>query len=439
MEQPQRREAVFIGMKRDRRKFGTCKPLTEPRSECKRWLLRLYLGEDSNGKRKYFTETFNGTGRKAEERLRDVEQRHLAGEPLKPTPESLDSFGALVNEFLTSRKLSVAESSHAQYRRLVRLYLEKDEIMRLVTSQIEAGDVEKLYLRLEAREEKLSRSTIRLVHILLTMIFKFGVERKKLKGSPMVAVRAPRVEEDDETQKSMDIDQARRFLEACKGSRFETLFRFALHAGTRPGEALALQWSDIDPKTSTVTIRRNIVWRRPNEMEPGQDKWYLKSPKSRRSKRPVTVTPAIIATLGQERRRQLEMRLKAGRLWRDHGFVWTNAIGEPFRTASLHYEMGKILKRAGLPLSFNPHALRHTVISLLIADNADVVSVARQAGHSKTSITTDVYGHAQPGSSAALSAQIEALLDSACNTGATENDADETEALKTSQLHQILR
>ena len=39
------------------------------------------------------------------------------------------------------------------------------------------------------------------------------------------------------------------------------------------------------------------------------------------------------------------------------------------------------------------HALRHTHVSQLIASGLDVVTVSRRIGHSKPSVTLNVYAH----------------------------------------------
>ena len=49
-------------------------------------------------------------------------------------------------------------------------------------------------------------------------------------------------------------------------------------------------------------------------------------------------------------------------------------------------------KRRGLP-HINPHAFRHTVASMLIADGLDMVTVSHQLGHTKVSTTDDYYAH----------------------------------------------
>ena len=40
------------------------------------------------------------------------------------------------------------------------------------------------------------------------------------------------------------------------------------------------------------------------------------------------------------------------------------------------------------------HALRHTSISVQIAEGVDISTVSRRAGHSKTSVTLNIYAHA---------------------------------------------
>ena len=44
----------------------------------------------------------------------------------------------------------------------------------------------------------------------------------------------------------LDAEQARTFLAAAKGDRFEALYVISLTVGLRMGEALGLRWSDID-------------------------------------------------------------------------------------------------------------------------------------------------------------------------------------------------
>ena len=62
--------------------------------------------------------------------------------------------------------------------------------------------------------------------------------------NPAGRVDPPKVRQDEITP--LDAEQARTFLAAAKGDRFEALYVISLTVGLRMGEALGLRWSDID-------------------------------------------------------------------------------------------------------------------------------------------------------------------------------------------------
>ena len=53
------------------------------------------------------------------------------------------------------------------------------------------------------------------------------------------------------------------------------------------------------------------------------------------------------------------------------------------------------------------HALRHNNASTLIRMGVDILTISHRLGHSKSSITLDVYGHRIGGADAAAAAAIE--------------------------------
>ncbi|HKA99526.1 MAG TPA: tyrosine-type recombinase/integrase [Methyloceanibacter sp.] len=56
------------------------------------------------------------------------------------------------------------------------------------------------------------------------------------------------------------------------------------------------------------------------------------------------------------------------------------------------------------------HGLRHTHASLLLAQGVPVLTVSRRLGHSKASMTLDIYGHLMPGADDAATKAIEGVL-----------------------------
>jgi integrase len=78
-------------------------------------------------------------------------------------------------------------------------------------------------------------------------------------------------------------------------------------------------------------------------------------------------------------------------------FVFGTLDGKPRSQRNAQRALTKAADKAKLdseetpPLSW--HDLRHTHISRLIAQGLDVVTVQRQAGHARPSITLDLYAH----------------------------------------------
>lgn len=156
----------------------------------------------------------------------------------------------------------------------------------------------------------------------------------------------------------------------------------------RQGELLGLHWEDVDLNKGVLRVTSAIQFiagRGLVESEP-------KTEKARRS----IALPEIVATaLHQHRVRQLETRLKTGKNWQDHGFVFTTNIGTPISPRNLLRHLHKTLAELGLSrLRF--HDLRHTAATLLLSRGAHAKVVQEMLGHSQISLTLDTYSHVLP-------------------------------------------
>ena len=77
-----------------------------------------------------------------------------------------------------------------------------------------------------------------------------------------------------------------------------------------------------------------------------------------------------------------------GSLWKNTGFVFVQEDGSPMDPSSLTNYCGTFSKKYGLP-HINPHAFRHTMVSLLYYNGVDPITISKRLGHSKVSTTTD--------------------------------------------------
>lgn len=192
----------------------------------------------------------------------------------------------------------------------------------------------------------------------------------------------PRVEAAERT--ALSVAQIRQLEAALAGHDWAALYALAYTLGVREGEALALEWADVDLEAGTLRISRTV--RRIG----GQD--VYEPPKSRRSRRPLPLSPALVAALRATRVRQAEARLRAGSFWQRSALVFTTADGRSLSPTTALRQLQAALEAAGLPrVTF--HDLRHSAASMMAAEGIPAPVVAAILGHAHVSTTLDVYTH----------------------------------------------
>ena len=73
-------------------------------------------------------------------------------------------------------------------------------------------------------------------------------------------------------------------------------------------------------------------------------------------------------------------------------WVFYTETGTPVDGSKVRKVFRRALRRAGLPLHFTPHCLRHTFASLMLQQSESPQYVQRQLGHSSITLTVDLYG-----------------------------------------------
>jgi integrase len=119
-------------------------------------------------------------------------------------------------------------------------------------------------------------------------------------------------------------------------------------------------------------------------------------PKTRSSRRTISLDARMVAVLRAHRRRQLEDRLAWGAAWTDTGYVFTSEDGLAMHPERITVLFGRLVASAGLP-KVRLHDLRHTSASLMLAAGVHPKIVSERLGHSSISITLDLYSHVIPG------------------------------------------
>jgi integrase len=199
----------------------------------------------------------------------------------------------------------------------------------------------------------------------------------------------------------LDPVQARRFLDAVRGDRLEALYSVALAVGLRQGEALGLQWDDIDLDSAALHVR--------HALQRVDGRLQLVEPKTARSRRTVILPATVIDALKAHRSRQVAERLTAGSEWVDHKLVFCSPMGRPLDASNVTHTFQRHLIRAGLPRQ-RFHDLRHACASFLLAQGVSPRVVMEVLGHSQITLTLNTYTHVLPSLSREAAERMNALL-----------------------------
>lgn len=190
---------------------------------------------------------------------------------------------------------------------------------------------------------------------------------------------------------------------------FYPFISLLVRTGMRMGEAIGLQWGDLDFQSHFITVQRTLSHGK------------LTTPKSGKSRR-VDMSSQLTETF-----RALSVERKKETLQHGWGEVppWVFISNEqnPIDQANFHSRVWrKLLAKAGLRY-IRVHDLRHTFASLLIQNGESLAYVKDQMGHHSITITVDTYGHLVPGGNKAAVDRLDDLETATIrNPGATNDE-----------------
>lgn len=196
-----------------------------------------------------------------------------------------------------------------------------------------------------------------------------------IQNNPAQYVETPPLEH--KVPRILSPEQMQRLIEQVRGDPLEALWLLAIYTGMRQGEILGLRWQDISG--STVTVNASLWWR------PGKHgrEPVLTEPKTKRSRRSVTLHPKVVEALREHQKREM-FTSKDGLVFHRQGIAL-----EP---SSVYRALHRHLAAAKLPeITF--HQIRHSAASMLLASGWDVQAVSDLLGHASSYVTLSVYSH----------------------------------------------
>ena len=393
------------------------------------YLICVYLGKDANGKKITESTTFTPTKKTPAAIKKEVEEfasnfekqlkegKILSGEKL--------TLADVVKEWTQDQTFKdLTKSVQESYIDILerRIY---PHISHIKIAKITPLHIQKIYNDMEIDGK--APKTIKRTNTALNSVMRYAYRMGIIQENPCDRVRLPK-NTTDTSLHYFTIEQAQAFLNSLSKeftiqhpevrrsngriipsytetvkihSQFIPYFYLAIYGGFRRGELVALTWQDIDFENRTVSINKAIA-----KTKDGQ---VIKGTKTVAGNREIKLPSDCFKILKQWKLEQMQLSISMGSLWKgqkgknfdmNHIFIQTES-GNRMDVDTPTHKFKKIIalynstcekEEEKLP-DIHLHDLRHTSATLLLANHVDIETVSHRLGHSKPSITLDVYGH----------------------------------------------
>jgi len=224
--------------------------------------------------------------------------------------------------------------------------------------------------------QKYKPSTVQKFRSILYSILEKAVDNDIIRKNPLERVTAPKVmlnlQDDESSVDPFTEEELQRILEHAneynRNHYMKNIIRLMYATGMRPGEIVALRWSDIDFERKTIQVSKTRI-----RNEDG-------ATKTRASNRFIDMLP-----LAEKALKDQYEHTKA------YEHIFINSKKQPFYSHDvIGVNFQRILKNAGVKARVL-YNLRHTFASQLISKGADIVWVSKMLGHKDVSITLKIY------------------------------------------------
>lgn len=328
--------------------------------------------------------------RKAEEEADRVLLEHRNGTYLPPSSLTFSEYLDMwLKEYCL---LKLSDRTYEFYDAMFRVHT-KPQLGDIPLDKLSPLDLQKYYndLRTEGRKDGkpggLAESSIFKQHCIIHKALKMAVKWKMIKENPVDFVDIPK-RPDSDVASFYDPEQAIAMLEcARKNAPIDkyAILSIATYSGTRRGETIGLRWQDIDLDNGILQIRQTVQYTKNRGI-------FFKGTKSKKGKRDIKVPDLVMDTLRIHSSNQQKLKDILGDEYINNDLVFCQDDGKPIHPDTISSWFPKFLFANNLP-KIRFHDLRHTNITIMIANKVPDIEIARRAGHADPATPHRLYGH----------------------------------------------
>lgn len=197
----------------------------------------------------------------------------------------------------------------------------------------------------------------------------------------------------EQDKKYYDVNELRMFFETLSDNftiKEVAMVHLLAYTVMRKGELGGLYWSDVDFKSKTIRIGKNLAY--------VNKSYKTYDPKTRKFNRVIKIHDVTVNILKQWKKKQAEELLAYGinpnqkEQW-VFSMFYADKINAPIHPETTNNIISKVLKINRQLPHITPHGFRHTHASILIESATEIKEIQERLGHASISITGDTYGH----------------------------------------------
>lgn len=340
-----------------------------------RWCAGAYVPVAGGGVRRVYA--YGRTRQDANRKLRELLDRTEKHIPVAPASLTVASY---LEDWLVHIRQHVRPTTYAGYESNVRLHL-SPRIGRKKLVQLGPREVRTMID--DMRASGMKPRSIQYVHATLRNALEHAYREEVVSRN---VARLVRIEQPTKLKPTepMTVDEARAFLDAVRTHRLYAMWTVILMLGLRRSEVCGLRWEHIDFAAGTLRVAQSV------QRVEGQ--LQVMPTKSKRSNRTVPLPSRCRYALAEHHARLQRRDGRIGIPGRPSGYVFGTTTGTPLEPRNLTRMFRALCEANGIRV-VRLHDLRHTCVSLLLAQGVHPRVVMEIVGHSAIEMTMNVYGH----------------------------------------------
>lgn len=350
--------------------------------------------------------------------------RELREKEAKIIHDEYEGFDPLRNKKITinnvfeqwkKQKCGLKTNTLANYIYMYEKFIQKD-FGKSVVIDLKRPDIKAFYIHL-VEDKNLLPSTIDTIQNVLHQVLELAIDKDIIRANP--ADRALKELKSNgqfksEKKKPLSIQEQKVLLNFIKKSdyaKWYPLCYFLLNSGLRIGEALALQWEDIDFDNMLVNVNKTLVYYDKGNIDNERCIYEVHSTKTSNGTRVVPLSNDVLNGFKTLKENQSLFGIKCESLIKNvennelyDDFIFLNKNNEVMNHCTINRAWDRIRKSCNedilakskvknpvLVPKFSSHILRHTFCTRMVEAGLDNKTVQKIMGHSDITITMDVY------------------------------------------------